>query len=161
MNEHDLTGLEADLQRLKPAEAPPAVMARLVVATESSARPPLELPKREASLWELWSPLLRWLAPAAAVLGVVFLAVTRSTTAPKSPIVPAMSNSPLKADDVQLARQLVGAFDAVAELPGGETVRFRCHEWTDQMTLRDAARGIEVVQSTPSFEVVRVRFETY
>ena len=157
MNDHDLTVIEADLQRLKPAEPPAAFMARLVAAAESFARPPVGEPNREASLWELWSRRLRWLAPAAAVASLVIFGVTRSMIAPKSPA----SSSPLKADDVQLARQLVGAFDAVAELPGGETVRFRCHEWTDQMTLRDASRGIEVVQSTPSFEVTPVRFETY
>jgi hypothetical protein len=80
---------------------------------------------------------------------------------PQAPVAPTVSQSPLKADDVQIARQFVGAFDAVAELPGGETVRFRCHEWTDQMTLRNAERGVEVVQSSPSFEVIPVGFETY
>lgn len=161
MKEPELTGIEADLQRLKPAAPPEAFMRRLVAATEASVRPKLAQPNRQASLWEMWKRRLRWLAPAAAGVGLVIFGVTRPLIAPKTLVVPVASNPPLKADDVQLARQLVGAFDAVAELPGGETVRFRCQEWTDQMTLRDAARGIEVVQSTPSFEVIPVRFETY
>jgi hypothetical protein len=80
---------------------------------------------------------------------------------PEGALAPGAANSRLRPNDVQLDRRLVGAFDALAQLPGGETVRFRCQEWTDQMTLRDAARGIEVVQRTPSFEILPVRFETY
>lgn len=170
MNEHDLSGMEADLQKLKPAPPPPAFMARLVVAAQNGAQPghaeaangsacPTG-PARPTISGLCW-PVLRWLIPTAAAVGLVVFAVSRSLVAPKSPAVPAISHSPLKADDVQLAREFVGTFDAVAELPGGELVRFRCQEWTDQMTLRDAARGIEVVHSTPRFDVVPVRFETY
>jgi hypothetical protein len=160
MNDLDLKGMEADLQRLKPAATPPPLMARLLAAVDAPARSPIPQPGREASLWESWRRLWRWLVPVAAV-GVLILAVTRSMTPPKPAVVPAANLPPLKADDVQLARQLVGTYDAIAELPGGETVRFRCHEWTDETTWRDTARGLEFVQSQPSFEVIPVRFETY
>ena len=161
MNDQDFEGFEADLQKLKPAEPPPAPMARLAATAETVARPQRETPTRSTPLWDLLSPWLRWFAPAmtAAAVTVVVWRWPRSATT--SELAQAPTRSALKPDDVQLDRRLVGAFDALAQLPGGETVRFRCHEWTDQMVLRDAARGIEVVQSTPSFEVLPVRFETY
>lgn len=184
MNDQDLDGFEADLRRLQPAAPPPAFMARLADAVESFAAESPNLvacgedsrgarPAESARSQQIasdartrqsalrWSPLLRWLTPAAAVAGVVIFTMMRSTIAPKAPVVPAATPVPLKADDVQIARRFVGTFDALAELPGGETVRFRCQEWAEQMTWRDTARGIEVVQSTPSFEVVPIRFETY
>jgi hypothetical protein len=67
----------------------------------------------------------------------------------------------LKADDVEFDQQLVAAFDAVARLPGGQPVRFRCREWADAVVLRDSARGIVIEQRTPRLEVVPVSFETY
>lgn len=169
MNEPDLTGLEADLQKLKPAELPPAFMDRLVMSAQNAARPgraqsansPTGLTGlTRPTLLELCWPVLRWLVPAAAA-GLVLLLVNRPASPPPAPAAAQASPAPMKADAVQLARKFIGAFDAVAELPGGETVRFRCNEWADQMTLRNADRGIEVVQRTPSFEVIPVRFETY
>ena len=164
MNDHNCKDFEADLQRVKPAEPPPAFMARLTAAVQTSAVASREKPIRGTSpWWDSLLPWLRWFAPAAAA-AVVALMVwrgPRSATTPEVASAPTPAGSLLKPDDVQFDRRLVGAFDALAQLPSGETVRFRCHEWTDQMTLRDAARGIEVVQNTPSFEVLPVRFETY
>jgi len=163
MSDHEVEGFEADLQRLKPAEPPPALMARLAAVAETPAGPPREIPTRRASLWDVLAPWLRWFAPAmtAVVVALVVWRWPHSATTPEGALAPAPTTTALKPDDVQLDRRLVGAFDALAQLPGGEMVRFRCHEWTDRMVLRDAARGIEVVQSTPSFEVLPVRFETY
>ena len=45
MNESDLTGIDKDLQKLKPAEPPPAFMSRLLSAAESAARPRFETRK--------------------------------------------------------------------------------------------------------------------
>jgi hypothetical protein len=56
---------------------------------------------------------------------------------------------------------LVAAFDAVARLPDGQPVRFRCREWSDGVVLRDSARGIVIEQRMPRLEVVPVSFETY
>jgi hypothetical protein len=67
----------------------------------------------------------------------------------------------LKADNVEFDQQLVASFDAVARLPSGQPVRFRCREWADAVVLRDSASGIEVEQRTPRLEVVPVSFETY
>jgi hypothetical protein len=67
----------------------------------------------------------------------------------------------LKADDVQIDEQLVSTFDAVAPLPSGEPVRFRCRQWLDEVVLRDSKRGVEVTRRVPRVEVVPVSFETY
>jgi hypothetical protein len=71
------------------------------------------------------------------------------------------AGSPMKADDVQIDQQLVSTFDAVAPLPSGEPVRFRCREWLDEVVLRDSKRGVEVARRVPRVEVVPVSFETY
>lgn len=109
--------------------------------------------------------LLRWLAPAAAVcaLAATFLvwrpfgpATSHDAKLPSAPEKPALT-----ADDVEVDQQLVGSFDAVAHLPGGLPIRFRCREWADALVLRDKARGIVVEQRAPRIEVVPVSFETY
>ena len=56
---------------------------------------------------------------------------------------------------------MVALFDAVAQLPNGQPVRFRCREWADEVVLRDPARGIVIERRTPRLEVVPIRFETY
>ncbi|HEY9175623.1 MAG TPA: hypothetical protein VI136_25370, partial [Verrucomicrobiae bacterium] len=77
-----------------------------------------------------------------------------------SPIAAAES-PPMKADQVEIDRKLLASFDAVASLPDGEPVRFRCREWVDAVTLRDSDRGVEITHRTPRLEVVPVSFETY
>jgi hypothetical protein len=74
---------------------------------------------------------------------------------------PELASTPVKADDVRIDQQLVSTFDAVALLPTGEPVRFRCREWMDEVVLRDSRRGVEVARRVPRVEVVPVRFETY
>jgi hypothetical protein len=64
-------------------------------------------------------------------------------------------------DTVQIDRELVAVYDAVARLPGGERVRFRCREWRDQIVVSDPLRGMVIEQSTPTLDVVPIRFETY
>ena len=67
----------------------------------------------------------------------------------------------LKADKVEIDRQLVADFDAIARLPSGEPVRFRCQQWMDKVWLRDSAAGLVIERTTPRLEIVPVRFETY
>jgi hypothetical protein len=111
-----------------------------------------------------WRLLIRWLAPAAGVAAVVALVVwwpsghedRRNSNQQLAATKPA-----LKADNVEFDQQLVASFDAVARLPSGQPVRFRCREWADAVVLRDSASGIVVEQRTPRLEVVPVSFETY
>jgi hypothetical protein len=111
-----------------------------------------------------WVLLFRWLVPAAGVAAVVALVVwwpfghenPRKSNQQLAAVKPA-----LKADNVEFDQQLVASFDAVARLPSGQPVRFRCREWADAVVLRDSASGIVVEQRTPRLEVVPVSFETY
>ena len=73
----------------------------------------------------------------------------------------AASAATFKADQVEIDRQLLGSFDAVANMPEGEPVRFRFQQWMDAVTLRDSVRGVEVVQRIPRIEVVPVGFASY
>jgi len=111
-----------------------------------------------------WRLLLRWLAPAAAVAAVVALVVwlpSKRESQQRSNQRSVAAESALKADNVELDQQLVASFDAVARLPSGQPVRFRCREWADAVVWSDSASGIVVEQRTPRLEVVPVSFETY
>ncbi len=161
MNEQDNEWFEAELRRLKPAPLPDEFQSRLESALP---QPPLpeavrQRPRVAPPAWWLW---LRWLAPAS-VAGLVLLLVLAHGNRSKlgsSPIAAAES-PPMKADQVEIDRKLLASFDAVASLPDGEPVRFRCREWVDAVTLRDSDRGVEITHRTPRLEVVPVSFETY
>jgi hypothetical protein len=161
MNEREQELFEAELRRLKPARLPDEFESRL------NALPPMpsrELDTRRRSPmrrldWSLW---LRWLAPLTAVAVVLLIVVSLSSRGKNStPPVSAASASTLKADQVEIDRQLLGSFDAIANMPDGEPVRFRFQQWMDAVTLRDSVRGVEVVQRVPRIEVVPVSFATY
>jgi hypothetical protein len=112
-----------------------------------------------------WPLLLRWLAPAAAVAALavtlrVWLPSRHANRQPGNQLSVAAQPT-IKADAVEIDQQLVAAFDAVARLPGGQPIRFRCREWSDEVVLRDSARGIVIEQRMPRLEVVPVSFETY
>lgn len=164
MTGHDPELLETELRRLKPASPPEDLLARLVAA-RSRLPPPHGAGWRALSRCGGWWRLLRWLAPgmAAAVAFVALWAVRMADPAPgrQGPTVDARAKRMLRADDVLIDRHLVATYDAVAQLPGGEPVRFRCREWADGVVWRDTARGVEIEQRTPRLEVVPVRFETY
>lgn len=105
---------------------------------------------------------LRWLAPAT--VGVLALAVLlwqlgRDNHRPPPASVAAAPA--FTADQVEINRQLLDSFEAVANLPDGEPVRLRCQQWVDAVTLRDSVRGVEVVRRMPRLEVVPVGYATY
>jgi hypothetical protein len=163
MNEPDPNlPFEAELQRLKPAEPPAGFAARLAAAAAAGrALPQPEAQPGPAALATVWTRLLRRLVPTAGVaalgLGIVLWWLGRPEVDP-----PTRHATPaLRADDVQIDREDIAAFDTVALMPGGEPVRFRCRKWTDRVTLRDSARGIVIEERTPRLEVVPVSFETY
>ncbi len=164
MNDHKQELFEAELRRMAPARPPTDFMARLVAAgppdkIRHQAQPPV------VSGLRAWSLLrLRWLVPAAAVVIVAALGVWQVGLWPARlswQTRPASAAPALKADAVRIDRELISAFDAVARLPSGEPVRFRCSQWMDQVVLSNKERGIVIEQRTPRVEVVPVRFETY
>ena len=177
VNDHDLERIESELRRVRPARPPAAFLQRLkaeapALVAERRGQAALEAQpaqsegtraprtvRSEPVAWSAWLRLLlRWVVPAAAVL-VIGALVWQAR--PPSPSGPQTASAPVKADDVQIDQQLVSTFDAVAPLPGGEPVRFRCRQWMDEVVLRDSRRGVEVARRVPRLEVVPVRFETY
>ena len=164
MNEREQELFEAELCRLKPNRPPEEFMTRLAAAQPLSREEPRSR-GRPAPAWAWWR-ILRRLAPAGAVAAtmavlLVWQPLKPGTKSPGRPVTTVTPRPALNADDVEIARQLVGGFDAVARMPDGEPVRFRCHEWMDNVILRDSTQGVVVEQRTPRLEIVPVRFETY
>ncbi len=165
MNDRDLERFESELRTLKPAQLPEDLQARL--AELSPPAPAAPRRSWHAAFMDRWGfpRWLPWLAPAAlAAAGAAILALRlwpASLARVGSATLASPSAATFNPDAVEIDRQLVASFDAVAELPGGEPVRFRCREWTDAVILRDPARGLEIERRIPRLEVVPVRFETY
>ena len=161
MNEQDHELFEAELRRLKPARVPDELQARLPdLPPNGPAQTEIRRPARApATGWWRW---LRWLSPATVALLAVLVVVFKGGNH-RNPTPPAISTSipALKADQVEIDQQLVGSFDTVAEMPDGEPVRMRVNQWMDEVTLRDSASGVEVVQRTPRVKVVPVSFAVY
>jgi hypothetical protein len=162
MNEAEQERFEMELGTLRPAALPETLAKRL------AALPP---PRRKrAGAWRVllrrnrpWCLPLCWWAPAAAGMIVVGLLAWQLAGPIRKPLVPsqpAVAKPMLRADDVEIDQQLVAVYDAIARLPGGEPVRFRCLEWRDEVVLRDSAQGVVIEQSTPRLEILPVRFET-
>jgi hypothetical protein len=156
MNERDDELFEAELHKLAPARPPVELMAKLAAA----------IPQRSTfNPQPAWWQLFRWLIPTAAAAVLVGALVWRWAPAPAKPLhvnpATASLKAAPKADEVEIDRQLVALFDAVAQLPSGQPVRFRCREWADEVVLRDPARGLVIERRTPRLEVVPVSFETY
>lgn len=161
MNEDNHELFEAELHKLRPAKPPEDFVARLMpVQIESCAGHESKIAGHQASFGERW---LRWIIPAAATAAaaLVVWGSLRAMQTPRSAPVAAVQGRALEADDVQIDRQLVASFDAVARMPDGQPVRFRCREWNDGVVLRDSKQGIVVEQSTPRWEIVPVSSETY
>ncbi|PYI87087.1 MAG: hypothetical protein DME26_07285 [Verrucomicrobia bacterium] len=161
MNERENELFETELRRLKPARLPDEFESRL---NAPSLMPRRKFETRQRlRVWRLGWPLwLRWLAPAAAVAVTLLVVVSQSNRGKHSaPPAPGASVQTLKADQVEIDRQLLGSFDAVANMPDVEPVRFRLRHWLDAVTVRDSVRGVEVVQRIPRIEVVPVSFDSY
>ena len=182
MNDLEQNEFERDLRRLKPARLPHNLLARLQRSTDALARPTpagasradrnVRAPDgtaaahgqtsgRRGPLW-LWP---RVLAPAAAV-AVLLGAWWHRHPVPPGPgrgieRVSKAAALPIEAGQVEIARELVGTFDALARLPDGEPIRLRCREWRDNVVLSDLGRGVVVERERPRIEVVAVNFETY
>ena len=163
MNDRDPELFEAELRKLAPARQPAELMSRLAAVRPAPAPVFPQPSTRNPQLPGL--ALLRWLGLAAAGAAVaaallVWWPSRPENRQPSRPLVPAAEPA-LKADDVEIDQQLVAAFDAVAWLPDGQPIRFRCREWADAVVLTDTARGLVIEQRTPRLEVVPVSFETY
>jgi hypothetical protein len=171
-----MTDLEQDefercLQSIKPARPPENLSKRL-----QSLEPTPKAEVRTASSVEEISILLqimrhwrRWLVSGSAVTLALLLAWKSSlqldlhnrSVPIKSQSNPAAATTLVKVDDVKIDQKLVSSFDAVARLPSGEPVRFRCENWMDQVVMSDKAGGLVVENCKPRVEVAAIGFETY
>jgi hypothetical protein len=166
MREPDLDSFETELRGLRPAKLPDDFAMQLAKArpechATSASRITCAAPRS-------WRSLIRWLAPvavgAACLIALVFSPWLRgggSRESAQQSAEPSADSPAFRADDVEIGRDLVGAFDAVATLPDGEPVRLRCREWMDEVVLRDTTRGVAIEQRMPRLEIVPVRFETF
>jgi hypothetical protein len=164
MTEFDPERFEVELHTLRPANPPQKALNRL--RAELSARSaPNPLPPTNRKSGPSWLGLLRWLTPAAVAVAVAVVLLVEHGGPPKiqpqgHPLT-ASTRPSLKADQVEIDRQLIANFDAVARLPNGEAMRFRCQQWIDKVALRDSANGLVIERTTPRLEMVPVNFETY
>ncbi len=157
MNDSEQNLFEQELGRLRPAAPPLELMQRL-----AEARPtPVSNPRNRRSATPVPWLILRWLLPATAMLVAAAFAWKLIPARPGRNQATAPVGPAVKADHVQINQELVNSFEAVAVLPGGEPVRFRCLEWVEDMTVRDKDRGLLIEERRPRVEVVPVRFETY
>ncbi|MFO1512027.1 MAG: hypothetical protein U1F83_03790 [Verrucomicrobiota bacterium] len=167
MTDQELEKFEAELRQIKPVKLPDELVARLQASDlPAPARPQKTISQSTTTLG--FRQILRLLIPATAVICIVAViwrgnqASNKKTTPNASPQVAATTKSPLlKADNIEIGKELVSSFDAVAMLPGGEPVRFRCQQWMDQVVVNDKSQGLLVENRTPRVVVVPVGFETY
>lgn len=163
MNDSELQAFEAELRKLRPAIPPESLSRRLAEArlgtvTKNSQQIKGNSDEAFVAAIPTW---LRWFVPAAAVLILGVIVWTTQHFSPRPGAQIAKDTPRLRADDVSVERELVSSFDAIAELPGGEPVRFQFQEWMDDVKVRDSARGLLIQKRSPRVEIVPVRFETY
>jgi hypothetical protein len=163
MTEFDPEQFETELQTFRPAKPSQEVLGQIRMRVQTLPKT-VSRPTRPVSQALRWAWALRWLVPAAAV-GAIALTLsshhaTRSLQPSANPPV-SLALPALKADKVEIDRQMVADFDAVTELPSGQPVRFRCEQWMDKVQLRDSRAGLVIERTTPRVEIIPIRFETY
>jgi hypothetical protein len=175
MSDLDPEVFEAELRKLRPARPPAELMARLMeanpavweqrAAVSGHDRPAAVPQPSTRNSQPLWSLLLRWLVPAGAMAAVMAALLVwwphSRQPAEQARMVLAPEKAAFNSDEVEIDRQLVALFDAVAQLPSGQPVRFRCRQWNDEVVLRDAKEGLVIERRTPRLEVVPVSLEIY
>ncbi len=165
MNDSELEKFEAELRNLKPAALPGPLLQSLVDSRPKLENQPARSPRLNPGAVKTFglSHWLRWLIPATAVVvGGMIAWVSLRSSAPNT-LKPATAppSERLVADDISVERQLVSTYDAIAELPTGEPVRFNCREWMDEVNVRDSSKGLVIQKRIPRVEITPVRFETY
>jgi hypothetical protein len=164
MTDLDAEKFEAELKRLRPAPAPEDLLPRLHKVLAAPQSRLLQGPGSFFSIRTVWRRFW-WLTTSAAALVIVVALLNRSHAPPIQRVSKSLGTAPrspaLKADQVEIDQHLLSSFDAVAQLPDGEPVRFRCSEWLDRIVVRDSAHGVVIRRQAPRLEIVPVRFETY
>jgi hypothetical protein len=161
VNEIEQNEFEAELRKIKPARAPDELLKRLALA-HPDARCRRPAAPRRSEGFAAWTIFLRFAGAGTAAAVAVFIAWRSGTGSGPAAVQPAPAASgSLKADGVEVDQHLVSSFDTVAQLPGGEPIRFHVQRWMDHVKLNDKDRGVVIDHSNPRVEVVTVGFETY
>ena len=147
--------IEEALQRMRPAELPAHLMARLT-AVRPQAQP---VPERAAWL----GVLIRWMLPVAAgacvaVATFVWLESGRSSTGPAvAAAAPEQRPVPVGHEDFLVAARPVGTVVA----PNHRPYRVMEVEWIEHDTVQTRAGGPELHTATRRRDVVPVALELY
>jgi len=167
VTEHEQEGFEAQLRQVKPGGLPEELMVRLRTSVVSSPAATSRNSGQSRPSPDFLQ-ILKWLIPATAAILITAViwrnqqdVTGRSVSNTPSKGIAAAATPLLKADNVQIGKELVSSFDAVAMLPGGEPVRFRCQQWMNKVVVDDEKQGLLVESRSPRFVVVPVGFETY
>jgi len=164
MSDFDPEQFEKELQTLRPAKPSPQLLEQIRVQLRAESKPASD-PVRLATFQLRWHLAWRWLVPASALAAIVAFVLFAQSAARRPETLPqprtASKQPTLKADKVEIERQLVADFETITETPGGQPMRFRCEQWLDRIRLRDSAAGLTIERTTPRVEIVPVRFETY
>lgn len=159
MNNEEQQQQEASLRKISPAGVPGELMERLRAAKVARPIPHEPPPLRGASWVQVIFGWRGWSFAGATAAAVLLVWVTILPV--KTPVNGHVSESGLKANQVQVGHSLLASFDTVAQMPDGEPVRFRCRQWQDQMVVQDDAHGVVITKNTPRLEVIPVGLETY
>ena len=163
MTEHEQENFEAQLRQLKPGKLPEELVARIQAGVSTAAKCSRTVAKQSPDFLQI----LRWLIPATAAVVVTAVVWHRQPNSDGQGLSnldsqeSSIAAEPLKPDNVQIGKELVSSFDAVATLPGGEPVRFRCQQWVNTVVVDDEKRGLVMQSRSPRVVVVPVGFETY
>ena len=150
MSDFDPSQLESELRAFVPAQPPRHVVNKTLERLSPS--------ETEDRGWGLHDAL-SWLIPALGVGLVAVLVLILPSAWVRRPT--AAADTSLKADQVEINRQLLANYDAVGRLPDGEPVRFRCAQWVDKVSVSDSAAGFRIERTIPRLEIVPIGFETY
>jgi len=155
---------EAELREIKAARLPEDFRSRLLAAAPPTKACPVRRPW-PAPVALGWQRVRRFFIPAAVAAALTVVVWRHGSQMNKAArkvqnVSPAVATVP-RADDVQIAQDLVSSFDTVATLPTGEPVRFQCQRWVDKVTFTDKSRGLVLEERRPRVEIVPVRFEIY
>ncbi len=128
MIDHELEEFERQLRQTRPARLPEDFAARLLVAEPKWKTSVVSKPVATGfpDYLRMLRMSLRWLIPATAMAVAVMVAWQGSLPSAHRPLGSGAAPAMMKADDVKIDQRLVSSFDALARLPGGEPVRFRC-----------------------------------
>jgi hypothetical protein len=139
--------IEEALEKLKPAELPPALMARLTTARPQPAA-------ARGDLWRRWLlPLATGFCAAASVLAYLY----RDEPPSAAPRLAAAEPLPFERSDYLLGTSDVGVIVA----PNQRPYRIMQIEWMEQDTIRASLSGPAIRVETKRREVIPVALEIF